>query len=338
MTPLERQIDEFRESLQRPDVPVVLAVSGGADSTALACAWRATQTPHRGPALLAHFNHGWRGDESDEDARFVQRLGAQLGLIVEVGAATTSADSSTGGSGLEAVARRERYAFLAEVAARHGARYLATAHTADDQAETVLHRLLRGTGALGLAGIPRFRAHSEALTIVRPLLDVRRAALRAYLDELGQDFREDSSNRDERRTRNRIRQHLLPLLETEYSSDIVERLQHLAERLRDAHDTLAYEVEGLLARAVERDAPGVVRVLTAPLRGVSAHLVREFFVRLWTLQHWPARDMNRFRWRELVDLALSPRPRGAFVAPRMFPGGIRVSAVDDWLQFVQVES
>src|SRR5436189_3233901 len=113
---------------------------------------------------------------------------------------------------LEAVGRRVRYDFLASVARETGAAWVATGHTADDQAETVLHRLLRGTGLKGLAGIPARRALAPGVDVVRPLLKVRRAEVLAFLQETGQRFRQDTSNVDPRFTRNRIRHELLPSL------------------------------------------------------------------------------------------------------------------------------
>src|SRR5262249_25956730 len=121
------------------------------------------------------------------------------------------------GANLESVAREARYGWLAEVAREAGAGWVATGHTADDQAETVLHRLRRGTGLRGLCGIPVRRPLAPGIEVVRPLLRVTRAQVLNYLRALGQDFREDRSNSDPRFTRNRIRHELLPLLAEHYN-------------------------------------------------------------------------------------------------------------------------
>ena len=156
-------------------MPVLVAVSGGADSVALLTALVRLQKPVESVLIVGHYNHRWRGEESDEDARFVRELAKQYGIGFELDCAPQTREKSTAN---EASAREARYRFLQQTAERRGARYLATAHTADDQAETVLHRVLRGTGIAGLAGIPRTRVLSPAVTLIRPLLAYRRAERR----------------------------------------------------------------------------------------------------------------------------------------------------------------
>src|SRR5205823_11908216 len=126
------------------------------------------------------------------------------------------------GRGIEETARDERYRFLEVTAVAIGCRAIATAHTADDQAETILHHVLRGTGLAGLRGIPRARELASGITLIRPLLDLERSVVLDYLAKIGQDFRDDASNRDEAYTRNRIRHQLLPLLAREYNPHIGE--------------------------------------------------------------------------------------------------------------------
>jgi tRNA(Ile)-lysidine synthase len=155
------------------DVTTLVAVSGGPDSVALLRAMVAVRRPGAGRLIVAHFNHGLRGQQSDDEEHFVRELSARLGLACDVGRAAPAADS--GGWTSEESARRTRYAFLRDVAAQRGARYVATGHTADDQAETVLHRILRGTGIGGLSGIRRHRQLLHGVSLVRPLLAVRRS-------------------------------------------------------------------------------------------------------------------------------------------------------------------
>src|SRR5262249_46014861 len=190
---------------------LVVAVSGGPDSVALVRALAAARGRHDPPPLiLAHLNHQLRGPESDADEGFVAGLHAALvaagvpALDLCRGRRDVGAEARARGGNLEAVARRLRYRWRAGVARERGARWVATGHTANDQAETVLHRLLRGTGLQGLRGIAARRELEPGVGVVRPLLRATRADVLAYLGGLGQPYRHDSSNEDRRQTRNRI--------------------------------------------------------------------------------------------------------------------------------------
>src|SRR5262245_32292513 len=194
------------------DVTILVAVSGGADSVALLHALAQLRTAGEGRLIVAHFNHRLRGAESDGDQAFVEELAARLGLAVVIGRRDGGTDERPDAADEESL-RESRYAFLRLESGVHGARYVATAHTADDQVETVLLNILRGTGLAGLAGIPRVRPLAEATTLIRPLLGVSRGEILGYLASLDQPFREDASNRNLEYTRNRVRHELLPLLE-----------------------------------------------------------------------------------------------------------------------------
>ena len=207
------------------DVTVVVAVSGGCDSVALLRAMTALKTGGVGRICAAHLNHQLR-PAADEDERFVVELCRRLGVRCEVGRAAVDQLAARSGDGVEAAARTARYHFLEETAGRLGARFVATAHTADDQAETILHRILRGTGIRGLAGMPRSRPLGHA-TLIRPLLEVRREEMRAYLDALAQPYRHDPSNADLRFTRNRIRHQTMPQLRRQFNAGLTEALLRL---------------------------------------------------------------------------------------------------------------
>src|SRR5262245_19042753 len=211
------------------DVTILAAVSGGADSVALARGLQSLAGGGESRLILAHFNHPLRGAAPDADEQFVRDLAAQLHLQLIAGNAASDLSASGSGEGIEGAARQARYDFLSDAAAQCGARYLATAHTADDQVETVLFNALRGTGLTGLAGIPRLRRLSEATTVVRPLLDVTRAEILDYLQSIVQSYRDDSSNRLEDYTRNRIRLQLLPQLERDYNPRVREALLRIAQ-------------------------------------------------------------------------------------------------------------
>jgi tRNA(Ile)-lysidine synthase len=235
------------------DVTVLAAVSGGSDSVAMLRALATIRRPGDGRLIVAHFNHGLRGAESDQDERFVRRLSEQLGLVCDVGAAGSAGQRVCTSS--EESARDARYTFLCEAAARHGARYVATGHTADDQAETVLHRLVRGTGIGGLAGIRRHRELMHGVSLVRPMLAVRRSDLLDYLADLGQDYRQDSSNLRLEFTRNRLRHDLIPRLEADYNAQLVPAIGRLAAMADEVQEWIEQQVHQLLPTCVELGIP-----------------------------------------------------------------------------------
>ncbi|HTA51956.1 MAG TPA: tRNA lysidine(34) synthetase TilS [Candidatus Acidoferrum sp.] len=205
-----------------------VAVSGGADSVALLRLLENLRERLGVKLLVVHFNHSLRAAESDADARFVEELAAERGIRCVIGREDVAAAAASNKWNLEDAARRLRYAFFERLVTEGRATRVMVAHTADDQAETVLARIFRGTGPTGLAGIrPAIGA------VARPLLDERREDLRKYLRGLGQGWREDPTNRDLTRQRARIREQLLPLLEREYSPGIVNRLSGLAELARE---------------------------------------------------------------------------------------------------------
>ncbi len=224
----------FDRSLFHPGERVCVAVSGGADSTALLRAL-AVASAELGIVLsVLHVHHGIRGAEADADAAFVAALAAQLDLPCEVIRVDAPAYAATEKASLETAARNLRYGIFRKILGVNQSDALATAHTLDDQAETVLMKLLRGAWTEGLGGIHPVLAEQGSATgrIVRPLLAVRRAEIEAYLHALAQDWREDASNRDPAHTRNRVRHHLLPVLR-EYNPNLDEQLARMATLARD---------------------------------------------------------------------------------------------------------
>lgn len=207
----------------RPGDRVGVACSGGADSTALLHVLIELRRELGITLSVLHFNHQLRGAQADADERFVRDLASTFELDFFPGSADVRAEARWHKENVEAAGRRLRRDFFRRVVEGGRATKIAVAHTADDQAETVLAHLMRGTGLTGLAGI-----HPVSGTVIRPLLDVRRAELRTFLQERKQDWREDASNSDRTRMRARIRHGLLPVLEAEFSPQIVERLSSLA--------------------------------------------------------------------------------------------------------------
>jgi tRNA(Ile)-lysidine synthase len=250
---MARFLDRFASSwppANWQDVNVIAAVSGGADSVALLTALAALKRAGTGKLIVAHFNHQARGAESDEDENFVQQLAEQLQLPFLAGRSESGATGPAARNGFEAAARAVRYAFLTDAARKTGARYVTVAHTADDQAETVLHRIVRGTGIAGLGGMPRARLLAPGVTLIRPMLPLRRQEVRTYLRRTGQTWREDASNANRNWTRNRIRGELLPQLARDYNPAVVQSLVRLGRLAREAQEVVDCEAGALLERAV----------------------------------------------------------------------------------------
>src|SRR5918993_4135879 len=226
---------------------VAVALSGGPDSVALLHLLRALES--RGELVLAgaaHFNHQLRAAASDADEAFCRQITAQLGVTLEVGSGDVRAFAREGKRSIEDAARRMRYEFLSAAAHRLGADAVAIGHSRDDQAETFLLRLLRGSGTRGLGSI-----RPRAGIIIRPLLDNTRAELRQFAADEGLTFRQDATNADVTIPRNRIRHELLPYLERSFSPRIVEVLAREAELAQDDEEKLESE-------AIEKAASGVL--------------------------------------------------------------------------------
>jgi tRNA(Ile)-lysidine synthase len=238
---------------------VGVAVSGGADSVALLLLLIALKK-NLGMALsVLHLNHKLRGPAADADEKFVAALASKYKLPFYSATAAVKFIAKNDEANLEATARRLRYAFLAQCASEHHLDKIAVAHTADDQAETVLAHILRGSGLTGLGGI-----HPQVDKIVRPLLSVSRADLRLYLKAHTQTWREDATNRDTSKTRARIRKKLIPLLEKEFQARIVEHLASLSKHARQDDALLHHLAEERLRTCVEK-IPGGARIRIADL-------------------------------------------------------------------------
>lgn len=322
--------DRVRESLRRLgllDQPGVLAVSGGPDSMGLAAAAvDLARSEHMVRPTVAHFNHQLRGDESDADEAFVEAFAESRSLAFRSGRLDVAAFAQQTGRNLEEAARDARYAWLVSVARDLGATWIATGHSADDQAETILHHLLRGSGLRGLGGMPELRPLAEGVCLVRPLLQVRRAAIAGFLETQGVTARRDATNDDCRRTRSRLRHATLPALAAEYNPALVDVLVGLGEQCREAAEAIEAVAAQLLA-AAELPRAGPLHVLrAAPLAEANRTVACEAFRLLWRREGWPAGGMRFDDWRSLA--ALAEQPSGA----HDYPGPIRVRRIGGVLQ------
>jgi tRNA(Ile)-lysidine synthase len=252
-------------SLLKPGDRVCVAVSGGADSVALLLGMmeantesRQNKTPLGVVVSAVHVHHGLRGAEADGDEAFVRELCGRLGLALTVERVDTAARQAAEREGVEEAARGLRYEVFGRLMETGRADVVATAHTLDDQAETVMMKLLRGAWTEGLGGIAPVVSERGSRVrgpgpgegrIVRPMLGVRRAEVEAYLRERGQAWREDSTNADLSLTRNRVRHELMPMLRG-FNPGVDEQLARLAEVARDEEAYWAGEMARLLAQMV----------------------------------------------------------------------------------------
>ncbi len=281
---MEKVFKYIREQqLLRPGNRVAVACSGGADSVALLRVLLDLREVLGVVLSVAHFHHQIRGAEADADQEFVQDLAAEHKLEFHPGSGNVPAHAGEHKISLETAARDLRHQWFAELVNDGKAELIATAHTLDDQAETVLMRILRGTGARGLAGIAPAQ---KAKHLVRPLLTTTRQEIEAYLKTIGQPWREDSSNRDAAHTRNRIRHTLLPLLEQDFNPAIRQTLADLAELARAEEEYWRSQLSVLLPRLILQGTPsrsgrstsgeakGVLALDMAALRGLPLALQR----------------------------------------------------------------
>lgn len=301
-----------RHGLWPPGTPVVAAVSGGADSTALLLILR--ELAERGAlhlAGVAHLHHHIRGLEADEDAAFVAGLAGQLGLPFTLEHADVPALARSNGTSLEVAGRHARLAFFERLASGPERPVVALAHTRSDQAETVLLRLTRGAGPRGLAGMAPRSGHR-----VRPLLDVSREELRDWLRERGQSWREDPSNADTAIARNRIRHAVLPQLAQ--LNPAVEGALARAARIQAADAELLEQLAEAEASRLVTVTKETVQLDLAAVRGLPEALARRVVRRALMAAH--AGHAADWEATEAVLSGASGRLEVGPVRVELFPG------------------
>lgn len=287
---LKRLSQELRSRrLLASDDHVVVGVSSGPDSMALLHLLLrlndldARQAGHAGWSLklhMAHLDHQLRGDESEADAAFVQAAADSYSLPCSIEKRDIAKLAKERSVGLEETSRRERYTFFERVCLQTGAKVVAVAHHADDHAETILQRIVRGTGLRGLAGIPQSRpiSRNADVRLIRPLLRVSRDSLRAYLADEGVAFREDSTNASLEPTRNRIRHMILPAIEESINPQVRDALVRLGEQAQWVQEYLGETVqrtfESLIISHTDQELVLNVDALGRKSRIVQTELVR----------------------------------------------------------------
>jgi tRNA(Ile)-lysidine synthase len=263
---------------------IVVAVSGGADSLCLADAAIALADELNLQPILAHLNHGLRGAEADADEQFVTQFAMRRNVVVENEKIDVARLAREKNQSVEVAGREARYAFLARVAHRHGANIVVVAHHADDQAETVLLRLIRGTGIAGLRGMSAISRLPDApdLILLRPLLRITRKEIERYCADLGLQPRHDSTNDALDHTRNRIRHELLPTLES-YNPGIRQVLARLADSAASDIELIEFAAQRAFAEFARETSDGILmnrNVWRGLSAGIQRALLRESVQRL----------------------------------------------------------
>ncbi|WP_395746192.1 tRNA lysidine(34) synthetase TilS [Prosthecobacter sp.] len=267
----------------KPEEPVLLAISGGRDSVALLHLLRDAGFSQ---LILCHLNHGLRGKESLDDAAFVRRLAKKLGVKCEIEAEDVAAVAEKKGLSTETAAREARHAFLLRMAEKYDVWVVLLAHHAEDQAETILANVCRGSGLAGLAGMHTVQRLDTGLHLVRPLLHVRRGEIDAYLKAKRAKFREDSSNTSPKHRRNRLRHEALPLLNDIFVRDVVPQVLRLGALAEQDDDALQRQAVAFLTadgRVKEDRSLVIVPELLALHPAVSSRVFALWLRDVWEL-------------------------------------------------------
>lgn len=257
--------------------PLVIATSGGPDSTALLNILYSSPSVDAEKLVIAHLNHDFRGQEAEDDAKFVENIGKQLGITCVIGKADPlTYQNEKKISSFEQAAREMRYSFLRDVAKEHDASAVILGHTLDDLAETIMGHILRGTGLQGLIGMELcgkwpFPYGESDLIVIRPMLEISKAETEYYCLESGIDFRRDTGNYSHRFTRNRLRHSLFPDLESNYNPKVKESLVRLSKVVSENLKFIDDALEGFWGTVTAAETSGshvkfnIEQYLLAPL-------------------------------------------------------------------------
>ncbi len=325
MDPVKTTVEKVRKSILKYRLVeqgerVVVAVSGGPDSVCLLDILSCLSPDLKLELVVAHFDHGLRPDEDQDETRFVASLAAVRNLPFE----TKSAHMDAQGGSLEDRARKARYRFFEEVRTRFSADKIALGHQRNDQAETVLMRLLRGSGTGGLSGIAPIRDGR----VIRPILELGRSEIETYLHKRELSFKTDPTNREEKFLRNRIRSLMIPSLE-QYQPQVIDILAQTADILREDHEYLETVSRKWLAERAPAQRNGLVEIDVAEFLelppAVGKRVIRHCVAHTGT-------GLSGVTWRHIssvYQLAGGKRSQGAIHLPK----GLMVQRIYDRLSF-----
>lgn len=327
-------LDKIRNTIEKygmidPGSTIIAGVSGGPDSMCMLHSLRALSKTQGSPAescriIVVHVNHNIRGKESDDDRKFVERFCKEAGVECVVINVNACEEAERSGEGLEEAARRLRYNAFIGTAAETGAKRIAVAHNMNDQAETVLMRIMRGTGVKGLAGMahvrkigsigPSERAAGD-IRIIRPVLDLKRAEIEEYCSLNGLETRTDSTNLSDAYTRNRIRLKLIPYMESEFNPNVTEALVRLASQAGEYEERISEEAALFVDPRWDQERKYLeLRGFESLSAAVAAKALTMCLERAGLAKNIYSRGLDR-----LMELALSPAEhREADIAEGVF--------------------
>jgi tRNA(Ile)-lysidine synthase len=305
-----------RYQMLEPGNTVLVGVSGGPDSVALLHCLVALRAKWSLRLVVAHLNHQLRGATADQEAAFVDRLASRLDIACEIGSRDVASYSAEHRLSVQEAAREVRYTFYDEVAAKCAAQKIALGHQANDNAESILMHLLRGTGPRGLAGIPPVREGR----IIRPLIESTRPQVLSFLDHGGFECVWDHSNLDTKYLRNRIRHELLPGLEKNYNPNAVSALTRLATIVRDEEDFLNHQATDAFQDIVLEHTRDRIVLPVSALAGLHPALLRRVIRHSVLSLRGSLKRLGHSHVQAAVRIATGPHPSSQLDLPH----GIRV--------------
>ena len=325
----ENQLEQNLSRLNVAGQGILLAVSGGRDSMALLHGVVRLREKLQIPHIIAgHLNHGLRGEAGGNDAELVRAACMSLGIPAVFSQCDAGELEHSSRGSLEDAARTARYDFLQTTAQQHGTPLIATAHHASDQAETILHNIIRGTGLRGLRGIPERRKLSDSTELIRPMLNIKSDEIYEYIQLHDIIFASDETNIDNNFTRNRIRHQLLPMLENDFNPGVQDSVLRLSEQTQELLASLDAAAELLLAESVLERTPDLCKLDVQQLIRHPEPVIRHAFTILWMQQNWPRREMSSDHWNRLSGLLFRLPP-----ASLDLPGSIRTELRGNLLAF-----
>ena len=303
MTPF---LDSLANGIERCELrgkSLLLGVSGGPDSVALLMGMLELRDRFGLKLTVAHLNHSLR-DSADADQDWLHALTAEHSIPFVSAKLDVAALAESQNRGFEETARDERYQFLTRTACETGCHSVAVGHNSNDQAETVIHQIIRGTGLGGLSGMPWVRPLGDGVCLARPLLKISRAVIEDWLRSIDRDWRTDVTNSDTKFTRNRIRHELLPLLETDFNPRVQSALCRLAESAGETHSAINAVADRILQTAIADQNASVCRLNSVQLAAWPEPVIRECLRLIWKRQAWPLQKMGYDDWKRLVAIVL----------------------------------